>query len=261
MSTSNPLQLPTPQHQEAVAIIQAYFADLPEVDTLLLVNSCARGQATPQSDLDFAVLIDPQTPSDRRKALESGWESFSRSDPILMAFRQGGRFRAVHLDLIDGQYLPAVWDDGGGPDTFELEIGNQVAYSLPLGPAGPEFAHLQAGWLPYYDESLRLQRLNMVREACIYDLDFVPFYVGRGLYFQAFDRVYKAFQEFLQAFFIAQRRYPLAYNKWIREQIAVQMGLEDLYHQCTALLVLVDFEGAEIAQKAEALRQLVAAWC
>lgn len=136
-----------------------------------------------------------------------------------------------------------------------------MAYSLPLGPAGPEFAHLQAGWLPYYDESLRLQRLNMVREACIYDLDFVPFYVGRGLYFQAFDRVYKAFQEFLQAFFIAQRRYPLAYNKWIREQIAVQMGLEDLYHQCTALLVLVDFEGAEIAQKAEALRQLVAAWC
>lgn len=65
----------------------------------------------------------------------------------------------------------------------------------------------------------------------------------------------------IQAFFIVQRRYPLAYNKWIREQIAVQMGLEDLYFQCKALLTLADFVSAEFVQKADTLRRLVTAWC
>src|SRR5207253_3099325 len=51
-------------------------------------------------------------------------------------------------------------------------------------------------------------RLAMVREACARDLEAIPFLLNRGLYFQAFDRLYKAFQEFLQALFVARRIYP-----------------------------------------------------
>jgi hypothetical protein len=75
-----------------------------------------------------------------------------------------------------------------------------------------------------------------------YDLDHVPFFVGRGLYFQAFDRLYKAFQEFLQALFIARRVYPIAYNKWIHEQVAVRLGLPELYAQLPKILEITRLE-------------------
>ncbi len=53
--------------------------------------------------------------------------------------------------------------------------------------------------------------------------------VDRGLYFQAFDRLYNAHQEFLQALFISRRTYPIVYNKWIHEQIVDILHLPELY--------------------------------
>jgi hypothetical protein len=63
-----------------------------------------------------------------------------------------------------------------------------VVYSAPLWAAGDYFSRVKESWLPYYGEALRSSRLEMVRSACRYDLGLVPFYVDRGLYFQAFDR-------------------------------------------------------------------------
>jgi len=175
-------------------------------------------------------------------------------------FRSTGRFTQVHVDIFDGRMTPTVWDDGGGPDTFEIEIGNRVAYAAPLCVAGTYFRQLQSQWLPYYEEQLRLSRLAMVREACARDLDAVPFFLGRGLYFQAFDRLYKAFHEFLQALFVARRIYPLAYNKWIREQVAEWLSLSDLYEELPPILSVRRIEGAELAANAEALRVLLERW-
>jgi hypothetical protein len=146
--------------------------------------------------------------------------------------------------LTVGEFIAQPWDDGGGPDTFEIGIGNLVAYSAPLGESGPHLGALRAHWLPYYDEALRLDRLAMVREACLYDLAHVPFFAGRGLFFQSFDRLYKAFQEFLQALFISQRVYPIAYNKWIREQVEGWLGLPELYAQLPALSVSRNWKAA-----------------
>jgi hypothetical protein len=227
---------------------------------MLLVNSCARGMGTPESDLDLAILVDPALPVEARTQLEQAWQHDYAAQEIFQHFRASGRFTGVHLDLIDAQYQPTVWDDGGGPDGFELEIGNQVAYSLPLWEGNQAFANLKTHWLPYYGEELRLARLAMVRTACLYDLDHVPFYVNRGLYFQAFDRLYKAFQEFLQALFISRRIYPLAYNKWIRLQVAEWLGLPELYAELPDILSITEFESAELAKKADDLRRLVAAW-
>ena len=53
----------------------------------------------------------------------------------------------------------------------------------------------------------------------IRNLHHIPLYIKRGLYFQSFDRLYNAYQEFLQALFISRCTYPIAYNKWIREQV------------------------------------------
>jgi hypothetical protein len=88
----------------------------------------------------------------------------------------------------------------------------------------------------------------------------VPFFVARDLHFQAFDRLYKAFQEFLQALFIARQVYPIAYNKWIREQVAVRLSLPELYAQLPQILEIPRLESDATVVKAALLRDLLDVW-
>ncbi len=252
-----PLRFPTPLHEQVARLVERYFSEIAGVDTILVVNSCARGKATPESDLDMAVLVTPENDVQR---LESTWHAYASTQPTLADFLRSGRFAALHLDVIDGHFVPVQWDDGGGPDTFEIEVGNRIAYSAPLSAPGPYFEQLRASWLPYYAESLRLQRLPMIRDACQNDLDHVPFYVGRELYFQAFDRMYKAFHEFLQGLFVARRTYPLAYNKWIREQVEGWLALPDVYAELPGILSISRLDSRELDQKAAILRRLLDTW-
>lgn len=252
---------PTLLHQQTADLVKAYFTGLPQVDTVLAVNSCARGQASPESDLDFAILADPGTTSDVIAQIEHDWRQHLAGQEHYRAYQQLHPFAQVHLDVITGEYEPSVWDDGGGPDYFEVEIGNHLVYSAPMGPAGAHFTALRQRWLPYYEESLQGQRLQMVKEACEYDLDHIPFYAKRGLYFQAFDRLYKAFQEFLQALFIAKRTYPIAYNKWIKEQISEKLNLPELYRALPPVLAIGNIESFETIEKANTLRSLLLEYC
>jgi predicted nucleotidyltransferase len=258
-----PLRLgfPTQLHQQVAELVRDSISAETAVDTVLVVNSCARGQATPESDLDMAILMPPTTTADAVLALEEHWRNYLEGQALVKEFKQAGRFALLHLDFFNGQFTPTVWEEGaGGPDGFELEVGNRLAYSAPLGEAGPYLKQLQAQWLPYYADDLRQQRLGMVRDACLYDLAHVPMYVGRGLHFQAFDRLYKGFQEFLQAVFIARRTYPLAYNKWIREQVEVWLGEPELYQALPSILSVSNFESAELTEKAEVLQSLLERW-
>jgi hypothetical protein len=77
------------------------------------------------------------------------------------------------------------------------------------------------------------------------------------LYFQAFDRLYKGFQEFLQALFIGRRTYPIAYNKWIHEQIVGILELHELYPNLLRLFEFQDFESPELSYKADQLLDLL----
>ena len=97
----------------------------------------------------------------------------------------------------------------------------------------------------------------MVRSYCLNNLHHIPLYIERGLYFQSFDRLYNAYQEFLQALFIARRTYPIAYNKWIREQVEEILGLPELYAQLSHLFEIKRFESSEIADKAEKVERLL----
>jgi predicted nucleotidyltransferase len=254
------IQFPTHLHQQMAEVAAEFFTPRPQVDTVLMVNSCARGQATPESDLDMAILVKPEVTQEEVRVLEEAWTSHLSAHPLSAEYSQSGRFAHIHLDVITAQYVPSVWDDGGGPDYFEVEIGNQVAHSAPFGPAGEYFQQLQAGWLPYYDGTLQKSRLNMVRAACEYDLEHVPFFVRRGLHFQAFDRLYKAYQEFLQALFISRRVYPLAYNKWIRLQVAEWLSAPELYAQLSKALSVTNLESDELNAKATLLQSLLDEW-
>jgi len=100
----------------------------------------------------------------------------------------------------------------------------------------------------------------MVNEACRLNVERAHFAVTRGLNFYGFDRLYHAFQEFLQALFIARRVYPIAYNKWIREQVEGWLGLAALYSELPSVLAVTQLRRDELIEKAEHVRRLLATW-
>lgn len=175
---------PTKLHQNAAESVRDYFLAIPQVDTVLVVNSCSSGQAVPESDVDFAILVSPETTT-------------------------------VEIDKINNE------------------------------------------WLPYYAEELRIKRLKMAIKTCEYDLNHIPVFVKRGLYFQAFDILYKAFQEYLQVVFIAHKTYPKAYNKWIKFQFESLLNQPDLYPKLAPVLSVSNLESNEINDKAAMLRDLL----
>lgn len=248
---------PTKLHQDAAELVRDYFNRNSLVDTVLVVNSCARGEATTDSDLDFAILVKPGTTAIEIEVLENSWKIYSGKEPTLLKYRQSNQFAHLHLDIIQGNFVPGIVEPGGPLDYFEIEIGNQICYSAPMNAAGSYFRELQEKWLPYYKEELRLERSKMIRNACHYNLDHIPFFIKRKLYFQAFDILYKAFQEYLQALFISNKIYPIAYNKWIREQIVKWLGQPGLYAKLSPVISVANIESNEINDKAKILRELL----
>jgi len=248
---------PTPEHQKAADVITEYFVKNYNIDAVLLVNSCARGKATQDSCLDIIVLAKPGEERSPLRELEAGWFELEKSSDAIRNLYKAGKYSVVHPDFIGGDFTPGEQDEAAGPDDFELQVGNFLAYSFPLWQGSDYFTQLREQWLPYYNEELRLQRLEKVRWFCLNNLHHIPLYVERGLYFQSFDRLYNAYQEFLQALFIARRTYPIAYNKWIHEQLVEILELPELYEQITTLFEIKKFESTEIADKAREVEELL----
>jgi hypothetical protein len=248
---------PTPAHRAAAEAIVEHFVCNYRIDAVLLVNSCARGKATRDSCLDIIVLARPAEGRSSLKELEAGWQAFEQSSQAIQDLYKAGRYSVVHPDFINGVFIPREQDETAGPDDFELQIGNFLAYSVPLWQGSDYFDLLKGQWLPYYNEELRLQRLSRVRWFCLNNLNHIPLYVERRLYFQSFDRLYNAYREFLQALFIAHRTYPIAYDKWIHEQLVEILERPELYEQLTHLFEIKKFESHEIAEKAKEVEELL----
>lgn len=248
---------PSPEHQAAAEVITNYFVSNYNIDAVLLVNSCARGKATRDSCLDIVILAKPDPSRSSLKDLESGWQELEKSSPAIQALYKVGKYSVVHPDFIRGVFAPGEQDETAGPDDFEVQIGNFLAYSVPLWEGSDYFTQLKGQWLPYYSEELRRRRLERVRWFCLNNLHHIPLYIERKLYFQSFDRLYNAYREFLQALFIARRTYPIAYDKWIHEQIVEILRLPELYEQLTHLFEIKRFESREIADKAEEVEGLL----
>jgi len=248
---------PTIEHEEASEAVVDFFSKCSDIDAVILKGSCARGKASRDSCVDFAVLLQPKVFSKRKSVLERKWNKFRETAEAFKSLRQMGKYSDVDLDFIDGDFKPQPRSWTSGPDEFELEIGNSLVYTVPLLVHGDHFSQLKAKWLPYYDEKLCRERLSMVCLYCRNNLDHIPLYVNRMLYFQSFHRLYDAFREFLQALFISRRTYPIAYDKWIREQIEDILGLPELYKQLPRLFEIRHFESQETTQKAEDLSNLL----
>src|SRR4030095_1592561 len=103
---------PTTMHQDTAELVRDYFLAVPYVDTVLVVNSCARGQAVPESDLDFAILVKPDTTPAEIKNIAHAWRIYSEKQPTFLKYKQSSPFAHLHLDIIDGNYRSANVEKG-----------------------------------------------------------------------------------------------------------------------------------------------------
>ena len=255
------LTFPTELHRQATKIVSDFFQGQKHIDTILLLNSLARGKATAESDIDIAVLKTEKADRDNISTLTNNWRHFLNTNPVLKKYINSNPFAQIHLDIINGVFEPAPWEDGGAVDFFEVEIGNRLLYSVPLTDEGDHFKKLKLQWLPYYASTLQSHRLKLSKEACLYELHHIPLFVQRGLYFQAFDRLYVAFQKFLQALFIRHKTYPIAYNKWIKEQVVEILKLPELYRELPQIISVNNIESDELNEKAKNLNILLDQYC
>lgn len=64
-----PIRFPTALHREVADVVRSFFSAHERVDTILVVNSCARDRAVAGSDLDMAVLVAPTVPIEEIQSL------------------------------------------------------------------------------------------------------------------------------------------------------------------------------------------------
>ena len=146
---------PTREHQAAAEAITRFFATNYKIDEVLLVNSCARGKATRDSCLDIVVLARPESLQTELGTLLSDWDRFEQTNEAIGAMKMVGEHSVVHPDFINGVFAPRERDEAAGPDDFELEVGNFLAYSVSLWNGSDYYEQLKKQWLPYYNEELR----------------------------------------------------------------------------------------------------------
>lgn len=243
---------PTLAHERAADAITAFFSSREETDAVLLTNSCARGKATADSCLDMQVIVPPDVVA----LLDEEWCRHAAGSHELNALSRAGRYSDLHLDVTDGILVPRPIDEES-IDWFEVSVGNLFVYAVPLFVRGERLEQLRAEWLPYYDEALRRDRLAAARWFSLDNLARIPWLLDRDLFFQAFDRFYRAFHGFLLGVHVSRRAYPIAYNKWIREQIVDNLGLPELYERLPGLFELNEFESRDLEMKAAQLQRLV----
>lgn len=249
---------PSPQHEAAAKSLVFYFSNHDDVEAVLLTGSCARqGKATRDSCIDVSIVMKPEVIQKKRLNLYFHWENFYNREKVFSEFRKTGRYSHIDLEIIDCTFSPENHGYTSGPDSFELAVGNALVYSRCLFERGPFLKEVKKQWLPYYAARLRNSRLKMVLEYCHNNLDHIPLYVERGLLFQSFSRFYHAFGEFLQALFICRRVYPIAYDKWIQEQLVEILQLPDLYNEALSLFNLDLRSGSDLLQKHDRLKHLI----
>jgi len=252
---------PTPEHADAAAAVVEFFTGRGGVKAVLLTCSCARGRATPDSCVDISVLLASDLPVEDRRSLERDWTREYESNRVYQRLAGVGQYSHVDLDFTDGIFKEPSHGWTSGPDDFEVDIGNLLVYSVPLLECGARLGDLKREWLPYYGDDLRQRRRQIVTRCCVNNLRHVPLFAKRELHFQAFKRFYNALGGFLQSLFISKRVYPIAYDKWVKEQLVEILGLPEVYQTLVDLMTMRRFESDELVGKASSLEEMLRHYC
>src|SRR5207249_12062517 len=105
----SPLRFPTVLLREVAELAGDFFSAHASVDTILVVNSCARSRAVAGSDLDLAVLIMLTAARQEVHSLTALWQEYIATHNLIHRFRSTGRFTHVHIYILDVGMIHTSW--------------------------------------------------------------------------------------------------------------------------------------------------------
>jgi predicted nucleotidyltransferase len=248
------VRFPTRSHKQAFWQTVEFFKKKPGVSAIGLGGSIARGQGSPDADVDVDVFVRTHKMANH---LEKEFGKVSEKISQKFSNKSTGKFFEAGVSFRQLNPTPTLRSWTSGPDNFEVEIGMSFFYSIPVFQRGNAYVKAKKKFFPYYDEVLRQKRLAETKKFCINNIDHIPLYLERGLYVEAFKRMYQASQELLQAIFIAKRKYPIDYAKWVEYQLDTILRLPELRKEFISLYEVKKLESKELARKGEQIRKLL----
>ena len=113
--------------------------------------------------MDLLALGSPEAMSTAQTDIQKTWDEFYTTAPVFQELAAAGKYAHVDLEFSDGHFTPTEHAWVGGPDEFELVIGNYLVYSVPLHQKGDYLEELKAqqivdilGLPELYQQLLRL---------------------------------------------------------------------------------------------------------
>jgi hypothetical protein len=240
-----------------------YFRDYPGVYAVVLTGSLARGKAVGGSCIDLSVFLDKKHFRLLASTVNFRIEAYSGLSGQICYYEgeiEGGiEFGDVRVDVgfTDGSFnCDHEYSFDIVRDNLETTIGNLLVYSVPLYQKGKKFQRLKQKYLPFYDDNLREIRLKGTAEEFDYKIWKTKWLAERGEFFAALDALLEAQRIFLQHLFIRERKYPIDYVKWLREQCDQILAMPQLYQELTDIISKIELTKKGIFERSELLEKL-----
>jgi hypothetical protein len=240
-----------------------YFSRYPGVYAIVLTGSLARGKAVKGSCIDLFIFLRAEHLRLLASTINSRIEAYSRFGGQIVYYEgevEGGiEFGEVRVDVgfTDGRFNRKHENSFDiTRDNFETTIGNLLVYSVPLYQKDTQFQQLKQKYLPFYDDALREIRLKGTVEEFDYKIWKTKWLAERGEPFAALDALLEAQRIFLQHLFIQQRKYPIDYVKWLREQCTQILAMPKLYQDITMIVDRIKLTKNGIFEKSNLLEEL-----
>jgi hypothetical protein len=229
------LNFPHQDYEMILARLVEYFRNYPGVYAIVLIGSMATGKAVEGSCIDLFIFLHKKHLDSLASTINSRTWAYSRINGRICYYAgdvEGGiEFGNIRVDLgfTDGDFKRDRENSFDiTRDEFETTVGNLLAYSIPLYQKGKKFQRLRQKYLPFYDDRLRNIRLKGTAEEFSYKIWKTRWLAERGEYFAALEALLESQWIFLQHLFIKERKYPIDYTKWLKDQCTEILAMPKL---------------------------------
>jgi hypothetical protein len=257
------LKYPSDEYKDIMSRIVEYFQKQRGVYAIVVTGSLARGKAVKGSCIDLFIFFEKAQLKALASTTRSRADDYSRFGGQICYYQnelEGGiEFGEVRVDVgfTDGKFAPSHSNSYDiTRDEFETTIGNLFVYSVPLYEKSQKYRRIRQKYLPFYNDELRRTRLAGTSEEFQYKIWKTRWLAERGEYFAAVDSLLEAHRIFLQHLFIRERKYPVDYVKWIKEQCSEILGMPSLYQELVSVIDGIELNQETIVRKSRLLAKM-----
>jgi predicted nucleotidyltransferase len=262
------LNFPNQDYSRILERTCEYFRRYPGTNAIVLTGSLARGKAVEGSCIDLAVFLGKEAFASLGSTVNRRAKAYARLGGKICYHSgnvEGGiSFGNIRVDLIftDGRLDPQQQDSYDVTrDEFETTVGNLFVYSVPIYVKGRAYQRLREGYLPFYDDTLRKIRLQATATEFRHKTWKARWLAERREYTAALYSLLEAQRIFIQHLFIRERKYPIDYVKWLREQCEGILRMPSLYRELMSTLEGIELTRDGVAERVALMEALFDKYC